>query len=324
MAVETNPLQELRERTAAVDAALEAEVADGSPQYLHEAARHLVQAGGKRLRPAVLLLFAEAVDPEGDEEDYLPAAVAVELVHTLSLIHDDVIDDDDLRRGTQSVHLEWDESTAIVAGDLLYARAFAKLAETPTPTDTRLECVQILAENCQGLCEGQARDMRLVGHGETTEEAYLQTVSNKTGSLFAAAAEIGALLGGADDEVATAAAEYGRTLGIAFQLHDDVLDVTGSADELGKPVGSDMEAGKTTLISVHAAQHGVEVGAERASTAGTAPHLADVEAAGSLDYVNRLTDRYLARALSELEVLPPGPARESLADIAIYAVERRR
>ena len=325
MAVNADLLGDLEARTAAVDAALDRELTGGSPTYLHDACRHLVRAGGKRLRPGLLLLVAEAVDPDGDDRGHLPAAAAVELVHTLSLIHDDIIDDDDRRRGVPSVHAAWDRPTGIVAGDLLYARAFDLVTRVEAPDGARLEAARRLAEACRTLSEGQALDMTLQGRGEPpAEEEYLRIVEEKTGSLFAAAAEIGALLAGGDDLQREAADAYGRALGVAFQLHDDVLDVVGTADVIGKPVGSDLLAGKSTLVSIHAEGHDVDVSRARVADEGLAACLDDLEAAGSLEYVGRRADRYVARALSALEAFEPSPARETLAELAKFAVERER
>lgn len=324
MSVDVDLLQqELAERAAAIDDALEAELAGGTPRYLHEATDHLVAAGGKRLRPAILLLFAESLDPDGEPGARLPAAMAVELVHTLSLIHDDIVDDDDLRRGVPSVHVAWDRSTGIVAGDLLYARAFELVQAADAPAEARLACSATLARACQRLCEGQARDMALPGRPTVTEREYRRTVEDKTGALFAAAAELGAILGG-DERVSAAATSFGRALGTAFQLRDDVLDVTGSADLLGKPIGSDLAGGKLTLVTIHAQRNGVDVSPGRVAREGVEAVRADLRAAGSLDYVQHEADRAKDRALAALEALPPGPARDVLADVTAYAVERER
>lgn len=322
MAVELDLDGVLEERTAAIDAALDRELTGGSPTYLHDACRHLVEAGGKRLRPGLLLLVAEAVDPD-DERDYLPAAVAVELVHTLSLIHDDIIDDDDLRRGVPSVHVTWDRPTGIVAGDLLHARAFDLITRTEAPPEVQLESARRLATACRRLSEGQALDMTLDGRGEPpSEEEYLRIVDEKTGALFAASAEIGALLAGADDLQVESAGAYGRALGIAFQLHDDVLDVAGSTDVLGKPVGSDLLSGKATMVSIHAEGHGVDVSPGRVAEEGVGACLEDLEEAGSLDYVGRRARRYVGRALSALEAFEASKARASLSEVAKFAVGR--
>lgn len=315
---------EIRDRTVAIDAALERELAGGSPRSLHEAGRHLVRAGGKRLRPGLLLLAAEAVDPNGSLEGRLPAAVAIELVHTLSLIHDDVIDDDDLRRGVPSVHVAWNQSTAIVAGDLLYARAFELVGQTSAPPETRLECTRVLARACQRLCEGQARDLALTHDGPEGEAEYLRTVAEKTGALFAAATEIGARLAGDDAAVAAALARYGESLGMAFQLHDDVLDVTATTDALGKPVGSDLTGGKPTLVTIHARQQGVDVRPQEADADGLECCRARLEDAGSIEYVGREADRHVASALDALEAVPASPARATLGELARFAVRRER
>lgn len=325
MAVNADLEGVLEERAAAIDAALDRELSGGAPTYMHEACRHLVEAGGKRLRPVILLLAAQAVDPECGDRDLLPAAVAVEFVHTLSLIHDDIIDDDDLRRGVPAVHETWDRSTAIVAGDLLYARAFELVTRVEVAASARLEAAQLLADACRELSEGQSLDMTLYGRGEPpTEEEYLRIIEEKTGSLFAAAAEMGVRLAGGDDEQARAADAYGRALGVAFQLQDDVLSVTGSTEVLGKPVGSDLVDGKTTLVTIHAQQHGVDISPESVAARGLEDCRAELEEAGSLDYVDRQASRYVGRALSALEAFEPSSARANLAEIAKFAAERER
>lgn len=312
----------LEELTEVVDDALMATLAGGSPTYLHAASRHLVDAGGKRLRPVLVLLVAEAVDPAGTLERRLPAAVAVELVHTLSLIHDDVIDDDDLRRGVESVHAEWDRPTAIVAGDLLYARAFELVASADLSAETRLDYTRVLARACRRLCEGQALDMRLSSEEELDEATYLRAVEGKTGALFEAAAEIGARVAGGEETDVAAAIGYGRALGTAFQLHDDVLDITRSTEAIGKPAGSDLNGGKPTLVTIHAAGQGIPPVSERSGDLDS--YRRDLEAAGSLEYVREEADRYAAEAVSRLDGLPSSSATEHLADIARYAVDRTR
>lgn len=325
MAANVDLVDDLEERTATVNAALDRELAGGSPRYLYDACRHLVEAGGKRLRPVLLLLVAETVDPDGELDGYLPAAVAVELVHTLSLIHDDIINDDDLRRGVPSVHTAWDRSTGLVAGDLLYARAFDLVTRVEAPPATQLEAVRRLAGACRSLSEGQALDMTLDGEGgPPSEEEYLRIVEEKTGALFAAAAEIGALLAGGDDMEVDAASDYGRALGTAFQLRDDVLDIAGTTDVLGKSVGRDLLAGKATLVSIHAEGHDVDVTPGRVDVKGVGVCLDDLEDAGSLDYVERRAQRYVGRALSALEAFEPSEARGTLAELAKFAVERER
>lgn len=324
MSVDVDLLAALERRAQPVDEMLTSILSTGTPGYLYQASRHLVGAGGKRIRPAVLLLVAEALEPDGDDADRLPAAVAVELVHTLSLIHDDIVDDDGLRRGVPSVHVAWDRPTGIVAGDLLYAIAFDLVADSNAPAEERLACSRTLAQACQRLSEGQARDMARRGYEGPTEEAYLRTVADKTGALFAAAAEMGAILGGGDEEAVAAAGSFGRSLGTAFQLRDDVLDVVGSADVLGKPIGSDLETGTVTLVTIHARRQGVDVSPGRAEASGLEEFRADLEDAGSLTYVSQMAQRYVDRAMADLEALPPTSARDTLAALASYAIERER
>ena len=208
------------------------------PQDLQDACLYLTKAGGKMLRPALTLISAEAVG--GKKEDALKTAAALELIHTFSLIHDDIMDDDDMRRGMPSVHKVWDEPVAILAGDTLFSKAFEMVIdskeENANPANVA-NALATVADACVKICEGQASDMRIF---------------KKTGALIAAATKAGAIMGGADDETVKALYEYGRMIGTAFQIQDDYLDVISDEKDLGKPVGSDIAKGKMTLMVVKA------------------------------------------------------------------------
>ncbi|MGD0090091.1 MAG: polyprenyl synthetase family protein [Planctomycetota bacterium] len=221
-----------------------------TPATLHKAMRYSVFAGGKRLRPALVLAAAEAVG--GAPEDAAPAACAVELVHTYSLIHDDLpaMDDDDLRRGRPTCHKVFGEALAILAGDALLTRAFEILTLTP-----RLEAVpglvRALAQGAgtQGMVGGQVLDLQ--GEGRPATRASVLAIHRwKTAALIAACCEAGALAGGAAPRELAALVEYGRKIGLAFQIVDDILDVTSSPETLGKTPGKDVRAGKATYPAV--------------------------------------------------------------------------
>ena len=239
---------------AKIDASLEeyftlrGEELDG----LREAMRYSLLSGGKRVRGALVLAFAKAAG--GSEGDAMPAACAVEMLHAYSLIHDDLpcMDDDDMRRGKPTNHIVFGECTAMLAGDALQAEAFRAVLRSAMPADRRAECAAILADavGSDGMCGGQFLDML----GEDKENQTLGELENihsrKTGALIAAACMMGAACVGAGEEKIAAAREYGYALGQAFQIRDDVLDKIASAAELGKPIGSDEESGKTTYLTL--------------------------------------------------------------------------
>ena len=239
----------------ATDAALPP--GDRVPARLHQAMRYAALGGGKRVRP--LLAYAAAELAGGAAEARRPGAaasrvaLAVEFVHVYSLIHDDLpcMDDDVLRRGKPTVHVAFDEATAMLAGDALQAEAFRVIADAPLPAELRAQLVSMLAHaaSTEGMCGGQAIDLAAVGRQLAIDELE-QMHRMKTGALLAAAVRMGALAAGADAAAAAAAAAYGRALGLAFQIVDDVLDVEGTAESLGKTAGKDARGNKPTYVSV--------------------------------------------------------------------------
>jgi farnesyl diphosphate synthase len=256
--------------------------ADRIPARLHQAMRYAALGGGKRVRP--LLAYAAAEVAGGRAEAARPSegagsvALAVEFVHVYSLIHDDLpcMDDDVLRRGKPTVHVAFDEATAMLAGDALQAEAFRVLADAPLSPELRARLTSMLAHaaSTSGMCGGQAIDLAAVGCALTLDE--LERMHRmKTGALLAAAVRMGAAAGGADDTIAAAADDYGRALGLAFQIVDDVLDVEGTAESLGKTAGKDARENKPTYVSV------LGLGAARARAAQL--HREALDALGPLD-----------------------------------------
>ncbi|HXW99076.1 MAG TPA: polyprenyl synthetase family protein, partial [Methanomicrobiales archaeon] len=225
---------------------------------LAKASAHLLTAGGKRLRPAMLFLSADSVK-KGASFDLMPAALAVELIHSFTLIHDDIMDQDAERRGVPTVHTLWDEPTAILAGDVLYAQAFEFLCRTPATDSARVRSVSLLAHTCAEICDGQHRDMSFGSIDEVSEVEYLEMVRKKTGSLYAAAASMGAILAGAKPMQADALYQFGLTTGIAFQIQDDLIDLTVPSSVSGKDRGSDLREGKKTIIAIKAREKGISL-----------------------------------------------------------------
>ncbi len=342
-ATEERVLDAVQQRRQLVNDALDEDVPMSEPERLYEATRYLLQAGGKRLRPTVTLLTAEAladVEPlseeyrsfpgvDGTTVDVMAAAVSIEVIQSFTLIHDDIMDDDDLRRGVPAVHKEYDTETAILAGDTLYAKAFELMTDTGADPANGLEAVRLLATTCTKICEGQALDVEFERRTEVVPEEYLDMVELKTAVLYGAATATAAVLMGADDETVDALYRYGIDSGCAFQIQDDVLDLTVPSEKLGKQRGSDLVEDKETLITLHARQQGVDVDdlvaaddVEDVTEEEIDAAVAELEAAGSIDYARETAQELTARAKSHLEVLPDNEAHSLLEDIADYLITR--
>ncbi|RJS96572.1 geranylfarnesyl diphosphate synthase [Halococcus sp. IIIV-5B] len=333
-------------RRERVNASLSEYLPIGEPERLYRASRHLLDAGGKRLRPAVTLLVAEALtdtEPLGadyqsfptlggsgpDEIDLMAAAVSIETIQSFTLIHDDIMDEDDLRRGVPSVHSAFDTETAILAGDTLYAKAFEFMLATGAPPERTVRALSELARTCTRICEGQSLDVAFEHRDDVTTDEYITMVEQKTAVLYAAAARIPAILLGADDETTEALRQYGLDIGRAFQIRDDVLDLTVPSEQLGKQRGSDLVEGKRTAVTLHAAEHGVDLDdlvVAETPAAVTEEEVdaavAELDAAGSIEYARTLSRDLVDRGKSHLEVLPDNEARRLLAGVAEYLIER--
>ena len=231
--------ERLRSRMLAVEAALEGHV-QGQTPFVTEAARHLMAAGGKRFRPLLVLLAAEA-GPDADSEGVLTAACVVELTHLASLYHDDVMDEAELRRGAASANARWDNHVAILVGDFLFSKSSELTA------DLGADAVRIQAQTFTRLVEGQILETVSPAADADPLEHYLAVVAGKTGSLIATSARYGAIFGGAGPEIEAALTSYGEIVGSAFQLSDDILDVTSDFEESGKTPGTDLREGVPTL-----------------------------------------------------------------------------
>jgi geranylgeranyl diphosphate synthase type I len=313
------------------------------PEQLYRASRYLLDAGGKRLRPTILLLVAEALtdtdplsepyrafpDLDGEPVDVMSAAVAIEVIQSFTLIHDDIMDDDDLRRGVPAVHQEYDVETAILAGDTLYSKAFEFMLDTDAPPDRQVRALDELATTCTEICEGQAFDVGFEDRSDVTTDEYLEMVELKTAVLYAAAAAIPAVLVGADEDLVDALHGYGLDIGRAFQIQDDVLDLTTPSETLGKQRGSDLVEGKRTVITLHARDQGLDVdGLVDAEDPGAVSEAAIDDAvarlreSGSIEYASDLAEDLVASGKERLQRLPDNEARSLLADIADFLIER--
>lgn len=316
----------VRDELGRVEAAVRRAAAVEYP-LLRTVLAELVSAGGKRLRPAIMLLIARAFD--ADMTPLIPASAAAELIHTAGLVHDDIIDNATERRGTPTLNSVFTSGTVILVGDYLFAQAARVAAETG---NARVMAIfgQILTE----ITDGQLREIFKAHDPEQSRDDYERRIYGKTASLFAGAAEIAGVLCGASSEQLAGLRDYGRYLGLAFQVVDDVLDLRESSDGLGKPAGSDLRQGTVTLpMMLYLAGDHDAAGVARLRAAIRGHHCADGEydavvgmlrASGVLHDSMGYAARYTERAKESLARLPGGHARDALLDIADFAVARDR
>ncbi len=318
----------LEAKRAYFDRHLETAFVDVQPEELREAVAWYPEAGGKRLRPSMALLACEATG--GATSDAIPVALAVELVHNFSLVHDDIMDRDDTRRGRPTVHKKWSEPTAILAGDTLFALAFEALARIPDAVAHR-EAAKDLALVVRRLCEGQMRDIAFERRNEVSLEEYMAMIRGKTALLFEAATRGGALAGHATAEQTQALARYGESFGLAFQIADDLLDITSDSETMGKPWGSDVRAGKQTLLVVEAYRRAGPkerevlddiLGDLDASDLDVRRAVDVFEATGALNEAKRVAEEQASIADAALDTLPENEARETLRRLNRWALHR--
>ena len=290
---------------------------------LNKASAHLLAAGGKRLRPAVVMLAADAVK-RGSSYEILPAALALELTHTFTLIHDDIMDDDMLRRGVQTVHTKWDMPTGILAGDVLYARAFEFICMSKANDNAKVRAVSMLAHACADICQGQHMDMSFAHRNDVDEYEYLEMVKKKTGVLYAAAAGIGAVLAGSTAPQAKALYLFGLKTGIAFQIRDDLIDLLTPAEKSGKDRASDLREGKQTLIMIKAREKGIDLLKYKRDLTdeeidGVIKELTDT---GVIAEVKKVAQDLVEESNKHLSLLLPSKERQLLMEIGEFFVTR--
>lgn len=325
-----NVMDTLKKYSESIDEEIGESLGTIDPSILCEASDHLIKAGGKKLRPSLVVLSCEAVG--GRTEDALKTGAAMELIHTFSLIHDDIMDKDEMRRGKPSVHVLWGEPMAILAGDTLFSKAFENVLETDTrnvPPQRTVNALKTVVDSCIKICEGQALDIGFEGKLDVKEEEYLEMIYKKTAALIAASTKAGAIIGGGTEEQIEALSEYGRLIGLAFQIQDDYLDVASEAEEIGKPVGSDIVEGKMTLMVVHALANASEEDKNKLISILEANDESLVNDAiaifnkyGSIEYTRDIALGNVKTAKELLDVLDESEAKESLKLIADFVLER--
>ncbi len=288
-------------------------------EFIGQLGRHLVASGGKRLRPLLVLLSAKAHGYTGDTHTLL--AATIELIHTATLLHDDVVDDADLRRGNKTAKSIWGNDASVLVGDFLYSRAFQMIVKSGLPRVTG-----VLADTTNTIAEGEVRQLLNCRRPDVNEDDYLQVIRCKTAKLFEAAACIGAMAAGAPAEAEHGAAQFGLNVGFAFQLIDDALDYE-TRSGTGKPQANDLAEGKPTLPFIYTLERASPSDAQllRDALRGNAcakDALALVRASGALDYTRRQAARYTGKAHAALGTLPDSAYKAALTDLAVFAVAR--
>jgi octaprenyl-diphosphate synthase len=289
---------------------------------INQIAEHIIGGGGKRLRPMLHLLAARAAGYRGD--DHIQLAALIEFIHTSTLLHDDVVDESDLRRGRKTANAVWGNAASVLVGDFLYSRAFQLMVELDS-----MRVMRILADTTNRIAEGEVLQLLNIGNPDTNEQAYLDVIERKTAVLFAAATRLGAVLAGLPREQEEALAEYGLQLGYAFQIADDLLDYVSDAGTLGKNIGDDLAEGKPTLPLIYAIAHSTPEQAaslRRAIETGGLDSLDNIVAAirdsGALERTRAKAHAFAQAARAALAPLPASREREALEVLADYALQR--
>jgi len=327
-------LKYLMDRVKIVDKELDRWVPKNlKPKILAQATRHLLEAGGKRLRPCLVILSCEAVG--GKTKDALEAAAAIELLHTFTLIHDDIMDHDEIRRNVKTVHVLWGEPIAIVAGDALFAKVFEALAANMQRLGVdgkrAAEVLDIVSKASFEICRGQTKDLLMAKKRRVTEEEYLDMIAGKTGALIEASMRVGALLGGGTRKQVNLLGRYGMLIGMAFQIRDDVLGIIGEKHKFGKPIGSDIQEGKKTLLVVKALERLDPkdrrtllrlLGKKDITRKEMRKAIGLLEKSGAIEYASRKAEAMVNEAKKLLGELPESRAKNALLRIADFVIHR--
>lgn len=290
---------------------------------INQLAGYIIGAGGKRLRPVLVLLSAGACGYQGRR--HIDIATIIEFIHTATLLHDDVVDESNMRRGRQTANALWGNAASVLVGDFLYSRSFQLMVGVQD-----MKIMEILADTTNRIAEGEVLQLLNIHDPDTSEQGYKEVIYRKTAKLFEAAARLGAVLSGQPADVEQAMARYGRHLGTAFQLIDDVLDYSADSAEMGKNIGDDLAEGKPTLPLIHAMREGDE--AQRrlirhAVEHGGLDQISEIheaiESTGALQYTSRLARAEVRQAIHAISILAESNYRQALIGLAEFSVNRR-
>jgi octaprenyl-diphosphate synthase len=289
---------------------------------ISQLSNYIINSGGKRLRPVLALLSAHALQYKGTR--HVDIAAIVELIHTATLLHDDVVDASDLRRGRETANHVWGNEASVLVGDFLYSRAFQMMVEVD---DMRV--MEILSEATNTIAEGEVMQLVNCHDPDISEARYLATIRNKTAKLFEAAGRLGAVIAGEGATEERMMADYGKHMGTAFQLIDDVLDYSATSEQLGKNIGDDLAEGKPTLPLLYAMWHGTDTqtrmvrrSIEQGGRDGIAEVMQAIEATGAIAYTSRLAKDEAAAAVHAISALESSPYKDALLALTDVAVTR--
>jgi octaprenyl-diphosphate synthase len=309
------------EEMAAVDREIERQL-DSDVVLIRQLGAYLIHSGGKRLRPLLLLLAAKGFGYQGDK--HIKLAAIIEFIHTATLLHDDVVDASELRRGQSTANAVFGNEASVLVGDFLYSRAFEMMVEVD-----QMPVMDVLAGTTNTIAEGEVLQLLNCNDPDTSEERYLTVIQNKTAKLFEAATRLAAMVSGQDESTQQHLANYGMHLGIAFQLIDDALDYSADAATLGKNIGDDLAEGKPTLPLIHCMKTGTPEQAElirNAIISGAADQIEQVrsaiESTDSITYTARRAEEQARLAMQSAENMPDSPYKQALLDLALYSVHR--
>ena len=318
-------LEKINELTAQDMAGVNAAILEqlnSDVQLINQLGYYIVSGGGKRIRPMIAVLAARAVGYEGNA--HVTIAALIEFIHTATLLHDDVVD---MRRGKATANAAFGNAASVLVGDFIYTRAFQMMTSLGS-----LKVLEVMSEAVNVIAEGEVLQLMNVNDPDITEENYMRVIYSKTARLFEAAAQCSGILAGCTPEEEKGLQDYGRYLGTAFQLIDDLLDYNADGEQLGKNVGDDLNEGKPTLPLLHAMHHGTPEQAQMIRTAieqGNGRHLLEpvleaMNACGSLEWTRQRAEEEADKAIAALQVLPDTPWREALIGLAHIAVQRDR
>lgn len=290
---------------------------------VRQVAEYIVQSGGKRMRPALVLLAAGALGYQGDRHHQM--AAVIEFIHTATLLHDDVVDESELRRGRETANSTFGNAASILVGDFLYSRAFQMMVDVG---DMRV--MSVMCEATTIISEGEVMQLMNCHDSDVDEARYLHVIRSKTAKLFEAAARLGGIIGGASPEIESGLGKFGMHLGTAFQLVDDILDYSGSEAETGKHLGDDLAEGKPTLPLIYVMQHGnaeqaacVRAAIENGGREAFPQVMAAIRATGALEYAEKAAHAEAELAIRALDALPASQYKDSLLELPSFAVARK-
>ena len=309
---------EMAEVNALIQERLRSDVA-----LINQLGQYIVNSGGKRLRPALVLLSSGLFAYQGDK--HIALAAIIEFIHTATLLHDDVVDASMLRRGQATANQRWGNEASVLVGDFLYSRAFQMMVDVGS-----MPVMKVLADATNTIAKGEVQQLINQHNTETTESNYLVVINNKTARLFEAASQLGAIISGRSPAEEEAMIAYGRHLGIAYQLIDDVLDYSASTAELGKNIGDDLAEGKPTLPLIYAMKKGSPAEAEAIRTAIREGGLENIEqiqetieTTGAIAYTARLAEEEAQQAIEAIRDLPQSRYHEALINLALFSTRRK-